>query len=111
MYTGCHKTVPFDPVTSEEIAAEEAANARLIVARSKSVNKPTNNVIVYETGEGGHVVEFQATAEEIAVADAENAKPAAFRAQNARKAARNPDSQEFGLKSQTPRSGEGVETS
>ena len=70
-------TIEF-PLTPGEIAAEEAASSRFIVANSKSTEKSGDNVIVYEMGEGGHVVEFQATAKEIAAANAENARLAAF---------------------------------
>ena len=75
-------TIEF-PLTPDEIAAEEVASSRFIVANPKSVEKSGNNVIVYEMGEGGHLIEFQAKAEEIAAANAENARLAAFQAKKA----------------------------
>jgi hypothetical protein len=67
-------------MTLEEIAAQDAAYDKLISASNKSVAGSSNQMIVFEMGEGGHTVVFPMTAEEITAANAENARIAAVTA-------------------------------
>ena len=71
-------TVEF-PMTSEEIAAADAAYNSIIEASKKSTANLTDRVKIFEMGEGGHTVEFPMTAAEITAANAENARLAAVR--------------------------------
>ena len=63
------------PMTPEEIAAEDAANARQ-AARDK---EPLERRERIELAESGLVIEFPMAAEEMAAEDAENARRAALR--------------------------------
>ena len=49
------------PSTPEDFAAEKAANSRVIFSIPKSVNRPTNDVVVYEMGNDGQFLAFKAT--------------------------------------------------
>jgi hypothetical protein len=71
-------TIEF-PMTSEEIAAADAAYNKVIAASRKSVANLSNHVKVFEMGEGGQTVEFRMTAAEITAANAENARLAAIK--------------------------------
>ena len=75
-------TIEF-PMTPEEIAAEDAAYAKVIAASRKSAISSSNNMKIFEMGEGGHTVAFPMTAEEITAANAENARLAAIEATRA----------------------------
>ena len=67
------------PMSPEEIASEDAENARLAVVRQAKLNKPKERKKVIEMGESGQTVEFPMSPEEIAFENAENAKIAASR--------------------------------
>jgi hypothetical protein len=67
------------PMSPEEIASENAENARLAVVRQAKLNKPKERKKVIEMGESGQTVEFPMSLEEIAAEDADNAKIAASR--------------------------------
>ena len=66
-------------MSPEEIASENAENARLAVVRQANLNKPKERKKVIEMGESGQTVEFPMSLEEIAAEDAENARIAASR--------------------------------
>ena len=66
-------------MTPEEIAAEDAENAKLAVLREANNSNSEKRVNVFEMGESGQTITFQLTADEIAAEDAENARRAAAR--------------------------------
>jgi hypothetical protein len=66
-------------MTPEEIAAEDAENAKLATLRKANKNNPEKRVKVFDMGESGQTVSFPMTAEEIAAEDAENARVVAVR--------------------------------
>ena len=65
------QTVEF-PMSSEEIAAEDAEKERLAALQEAKLKKPKKRMQIIEMGESGQTVEFHMTPEEIAVEDAEN---------------------------------------
>jgi hypothetical protein len=95
-------TIEF-PMTSEEIAAADAAYNKVIAASRKSVANLSNHVKVFEMGEGGQTVEFRMTAAEITAANAENARLAAI------KSARTGPGRPAGVKYELAESGHVIE--
>ena len=72
------QTVEF-PMSPEEIAAENAENAKFAAIRQAKLKKPEERKQVIEISESGQAVEFPMSPEEIAAEDAENARFAAIR--------------------------------
>lgn len=71
-------TIEF-PMTAEEIAAEDAENAKRAARKQAANNDNTQRLKIYEMAESGQTIAFPMTAEEIAADDAENARRAARR--------------------------------
>jgi hypothetical protein len=66
-------------MTPEEIAAEDAENARVAALREANNKNPRKKVKVFEMGESGQSLSFPMTAKEIAAEDAANTRAAAIR--------------------------------
>ncbi len=66
-------------MTSKEIAADNAENAKLAALSKAHNNNPQKRVKVFEMSESGQRVSFPMSAEEVAAVDTENARVAAIR--------------------------------
>ena len=71
-------TIEF-PMTAEEIAAEDAENAKKAARKQAAKNNSPQKFKVYQMAESGQTFSFPMTAEEIAAEDAETAKRTAIR--------------------------------
>ena len=76
------------PMTPQEIAADDAENARLAAIRETKLKVPNGKIKIIEMGESGQTVEFPMTSDEIIVEEAENKRLSTIRAANNKKVER-----------------------